>query len=89
MAGNGDRYVECNMHTGAVVWPVFNSLQAFWPGMQVLVGDVAKATRTHRAFFEVWQRYGFTPEGFHLLQNNIHGERLRLGQGSEGEECVR
>jgi hypothetical protein len=30
-----------------VIRPIFNSLQAFWPGLQVLYGDVAAAMRTH------------------------------------------
>lgn len=30
-----DRYVEVNMNSAAIVWPLFNSLQAFWPGLQV------------------------------------------------------
>ncbi|KAK1352684.1 hypothetical protein POM88_053115 [Heracleum sosnowskyi] len=46
----------------ALVWPLFNSLHAFWPGIQVLAGDVDPAIRTHTAFFSVWKRYGFTPE---------------------------
>jgi len=29
--------VEVNMNSGATVWPLFNSLQAFWPGLQVWV----------------------------------------------------
>lgn len=29
------RYVEVNMNSAAMVWPLFNSLQAFWPGLQV------------------------------------------------------
>ena len=29
------RYVEVNMNYAALVWPLFNSLQAFWPGLQV------------------------------------------------------
>ena len=27
-------YVEVNMDSGLLVWPTFNSLQAFWPGLQ-------------------------------------------------------
>lgn len=30
------RYVEVNMNSAALVWPLFNSLQAFWPGLQVI-----------------------------------------------------
>ncbi|XP_057423847.1 alpha-mannosidase I MNS4 isoform X2 [Lotus japonicus] len=28
-------YVEVNMDSAAIVWPLFNSLQAFWPGLQL------------------------------------------------------
>jgi len=60
-------YVEVNMNSGGVVWPVFNSLQAFWPGLQVLYGDFSNAAATHEAFFSVWRQYGFTPEGYNLM----------------------
>ncbi|GER25487.1 Mannosyl-oligosaccharide 1,2-alpha-mannosidase IA [Striga asiatica] len=31
---NDPWYVEVNMNSAALVWPLFNSLQAFWPGLQ-------------------------------------------------------
>ncbi|KAK4355844.1 hypothetical protein RND71_024815 [Anisodus tanguticus] len=68
---NDPWYVEVNMNSAALVWPLFNSLQAFWPGLQVLAGDIEPAIRTHAAFFSVWRRYGFTPEGFNLATLSI------------------
>jgi len=32
-------YIEANMNTGATVWPIYNSLQSFWPGAQALAGS--------------------------------------------------
>ncbi|CAA0806636.1 Probable alpha-mannosidase I MNS4 [Striga hermonthica] len=64
-------YVEVNMNSAALVWPLFNSLQAFWPGLQVLAGDIDPAIRTHAAFFSVWKRYNFTPEGFNLATSKV------------------
>ncbi|XP_038970215.1 alpha-mannosidase I MNS4 isoform X2 [Phoenix dactylifera] len=64
-------YVEVNMNSAATVWPLFNSLQAFWPGLQVLAGDIDPAVRTHAAFLSVWKKYGFTPEGFNLATLNV------------------
>ncbi|KAK1297356.1 putative alpha-mannosidase I MNS4 [Acorus calamus] len=64
-------YVEVNMNSANTVWPLFNSLQAFWPGLQVLAGDIDPAIRTHAAFFSVWKRYGFTPEGFNLATSRV------------------
>lgn len=60
------------MDIGMMVWPLFNSLQAFWPGLQVQAGDIERAVRTHRAFFSVWRRYGFTPEGYNLQHSRVH-----------------
>ncbi|KDP40271.1 hypothetical protein JCGZ_02269 [Jatropha curcas] len=68
---NDPWYVEVNMDSAAIVWPLFNSLQAFWPGLQVLAGDIDPAIRTHAAFFSVWKRYGFTPEGFNLATLSV------------------
>lgn len=74
-------YVEVNMNSAITVWPLFNSLQAFWPGLQVLAGDIDPAIRTHAAFFSVWKKYGFTPEGFNLasfvVQNGQKSYPLR------------
>ncbi|XP_021897079.1 alpha-mannosidase I MNS4 [Carica papaya] len=75
---NDPWYVEVNMDSAALVWPLFNSLQAFWPGLQVVfwLGDVDPAIRTHAAFFSVWKRYGFTPEGFNLATLSVqHGQK--------------
>lgn len=38
---------------------------------KVLAGDIEPAMRTHTAFFSVWQRYGFTPEGFNLATSSV------------------
>jgi len=73
---NDPWYVEVNMNSAAIVWPLFNSLQAFWPGLQVLAGDVEPAVRTHKAFFSVWKQFGFTPEGFNLATFSVQpGQR--------------
>ena len=69
-------YVEVNMDTGKLVWPRLNSLQGFWPGLQVLTGDLEKARDTLAAFMRVWDLYGFLPESFSLLENKaVKGHR--------------
>lgn len=40
----------------------------FW---KVLAGDIDPAIRTHSAFFSVWKKYGFTPEGFNLATLSV------------------
>jgi mannosidase alpha-like ER degradation enhancer 1 len=68
----GDWYVEANMQTGAHTHVHFNSLQAFMPGLQVLVGDVDKAVATQANFFGLWERYNGLPERFLLSSNSLH-----------------
>ncbi|XP_065067856.1 ER degradation-enhancing alpha-mannosidase-like protein 3 [Rhopilema esculentum] len=41
-----------------------DSLQAFWPGLQVLMGDLKPAIETHEMLYEVAKRHKFIPEAF-------------------------
>lgn len=45
---------------------------------KVLAGDIEPAIRTHAAFFSVWKKYGFTPEGFNLATLNVQVSSLLL-----------
>jgi hypothetical protein len=58
-------------HDFQVTWPLFNSLQCFWPGMQSLLGDMEPAVSTLRAFHTLWLHLGFHPEGFSLASAKI------------------
>ncbi|KAL3018519.1 hypothetical protein AAZX31_05G032900 [Glycine max] len=59
---HGPWYHEADMRTGRATYWQLTSLQAFWPGLQVLIGDVIAANSSHREFFHVWKRYGVLPE---------------------------
>jgi hypothetical protein len=50
---------------------------------KVLAGDVDPAIRTHAAFFSVWKKYGFTPEGFNLATSTVQVMKL-LSYNSQG-----
>ena len=43
-----------------------DSLLAFWPGLQVLWGDVDAAIHTHDMLYHVTERHNFLPEAFTL-----------------------
>ena len=66
-----DWYVETNMDSSYIVWPIFQSLAAFWPGLQTLIGDTKKAMRTIRNYMQVWRKYGSVPEGFNIQLVNV------------------
>jgi len=62
-------YMDVDMSSARVMFPYYRSLQSFWPGLQVLYGDLKDAKALFDNFFSVWQRYGFVPEAFNLHTN--------------------
>ncbi|GJM86799.1 hypothetical protein PR202_ga02691 [Eleusine coracana subsp. coracana] len=65
-------YHEADMRTGEATYWQLTSLQAFWPGLQTLLGDVAAANLSHREFYNVWQRFGVLPERYLLDYGMLH-----------------
>ncbi|XP_053950505.1 ER degradation-enhancing alpha-mannosidase-like protein 2 [Anastrepha ludens] len=61
-----DWYVWANMNKGQVTLPVFQSLEAFWPGVLSMFGDIAPAMRTLVKYSSVWRKYGFLPEFYNI-----------------------
>ncbi|MBW0486888.1 hypothetical protein O181_026603 [Austropuccinia psidii MF-1] len=61
---DGFWYRGVNMQTGAVATTTIDSLAAFWPGLQVLAGDVEAAIQSHLTYANLWQRYSGIPEVF-------------------------
>jgi mannosidase alpha-like ER degradation enhancer 1 len=41
------QYRTVNMHSGDAAYLTVDSLSAFWPGLQVLAGDVQNAIKLH------------------------------------------
>jgi mannosidase alpha-like ER degradation enhancer 1 len=69
---NGPWYIEAEMFSGRPIHFQFNSLQAFWPGMQILYGDLEGAIPTIDAFYSIWEKYGALPERFLFGSNVAH-----------------
>uniref|UniRef100_I1P452 alpha-1,2-Mannosidase n=1 Tax=Oryza glaberrima TaxID=4538 RepID=I1P452_ORYGL len=69
---HGPWYHEADMRTGEATHWQLTSLQAFWPGLQTLLGDVAAANISHREFYNVWQRFGVLPERYLLDFGMLH-----------------
>ncbi|XP_073501131.1 ER degradation-enhancing alpha-mannosidase-like protein 1 [Phyllobates terribilis] len=64
--GEGDPplYVNVNMFNGQIMNTWIDSLQAFFPGLQVLKGDVEDAICLHAFYYAIWKRYGALPERY-------------------------
>ncbi|XP_040377359.1 alpha-mannosidase I MNS5 isoform X1 [Oryza brachyantha] len=69
---HGPWYHEADMRTGEATHWQLTSLQAFWPGLQTLLGDVSAANISHREFYSVWQRFGVLPERYLLDLGMLH-----------------
>jgi mannosidase alpha-like ER degradation enhancer 1 len=60
----GDWFSEVDMFNGKNRRNRVENLQAFWPGMEALLGLSEGAARQLNAFFAVWRDLRFLPEEF-------------------------
>ncbi|GFR76354.1 alpha-1,2-Mannosidase [Elysia marginata] len=59
----GPLLVDVHMHKPTSAARNFmDALLAFWPGLQVLVGDIGPAVETHEMLYQVVKRHNFLPE---------------------------
>ncbi|KAG9332586.1 hypothetical protein JZ751_014684 [Albula glossodonta] len=70
-----DWYLWVQMHKGTVSMPVFQSLEAFWPGLQSLLGDLENAMRTFHNYYTVWRQFGGLPEFYSIPQGHTVEKR--------------
>uniref|UniRef100_A0AC34QZL4 Alpha-1,2-Mannosidase n=1 Tax=Panagrolaimus sp. JU765 TaxID=591449 RepID=A0AC34QZL4_9BILA len=77
----GPLFIDVHMHKPNVASrPYMDSLLAFWPGLQVLKGDLKSAIEIHEMLYQVVQKYKFLPEAFthdfqiHWAQHPIRPE---------------
>ncbi|BFG01100.1 ER degradation-enhancing alpha-mannosidase-like protein 2 [Drosophila madeirensis] len=70
-----DWYVWVGMNKGHVTLPVFQSLEAFWPGILSIIGDTEPAMRTIVRYISVWKKYGFLPEFYNIPAGEASPDR--------------
>ncbi|XP_071802032.1 ER degradation-enhancing alpha-mannosidase-like protein 3 [Asterias amurensis] len=62
---DGPMLLDVHMHKPTTRTKSFmDALLAFWPGLQVLLGDIKPAIETHEMLYQVTQRHNFLPEAF-------------------------
>ncbi|KAJ3785091.1 alpha mannosidase-like protein [Lentinula aff. detonsa] len=78
-AVDGFWYRLVNMRSGDVAYNTIDSLSAFWPGLQVLAGDVQNAIKLHMAYYNLWRKHSGLPEVYDTSykQATSHGYPLR------------
>ena len=60
----GDWFTEVDMFNGKTRRNRVENLQAFWPGMESILGLCDSAARLLNTFYAVWEDIGFLPEEF-------------------------
>lgn len=70
-----DWYLWVSMQKGQVTLPVFQSLEAYWPGVLSLIGDVNAGMKSMHNYHQVWKQYGFTPEFYNIPQGQVGASR--------------
>ncbi|SCU78901.1 LADA_0A08438g1_1 [Lachancea dasiensis] len=55
-------FSNVELMSGHEILPWIDSLSAFFPGLQVLAGDVPDAQKKHLMFLKLWNTYGGIPE---------------------------
>jgi len=61
-SADGYWYRPVNMKTGDLAYYTVDSLSAFWPGLQVLSGDVESGIKLHMLYYDLWKRHSGLPE---------------------------
>lgn len=76
-----DWHLWVSMTEGQVTLPVFQSLDAYWPGVLSLFGEIDDAMKSLHNYHRVWKQFGFTPEFYNIAQaeagTNREGYPLR------------
>ncbi|CAL1702197.1 unnamed protein product [Somion occarium] len=65
-APDGFGYRSASIHTGDATYGTLDSLSAFWPGLQVLAGDVENAIKSHLVYWNIWKLFSGLPEVWDL-----------------------
>lgn len=67
-AFDGWVYNNINFQTGVAMTSWIDSLAAFFPGLQILAGNVEDAIRNHLAYYKLWITYAGIPERWNVVR---------------------
>ncbi|XP_008216636.1 ER degradation-enhancing alpha-mannosidase-like protein 2 [Nasonia vitripennis] len=70
-----DWHLWVSMTKGQVTLPVFQSLDAYWPGVLSLFGEIGDAMKSLHNYHRVWKQFGFTPEFYNIPQGEAGTNR--------------
>jgi mannosidase alpha-like ER degradation enhancer 1 len=71
-----------DLNTGNLMYYTLDSLSAFWPGLQVLAGDIENAIKSHMFFWNLWQQYSGLPEVWDINYKTATSNAFPLRPGA-------
>ena len=71
---NGLWYGHADMNTGKRTKTWFGALDAFFPAVLALSGDVETAARLQESCLKMWNKYGIEPEQFDYRKMDVPGD---------------
>ena len=76
----GDWFVETEMYHGLLRRTRSENLQAFWPGMEAMMGMLGSSSKLLNAFYAVWNTFDVLPEEFDSsLWNDKNRQKMLQG----------
>lgn len=60
-----------DMHTGKRLASRYGALDAFWPGLLALSGEVAQARRLQASSYAMWKQHGIEPEAYDYRKREV------------------
>jgi mannosidase alpha-like ER degradation enhancer 2 len=69
---------HADMNTGKRTATKYGALDAFFPAVLALSGDLKNAARLQKSSFAMWQEYGIEPEEFDYLQGKVTAPAYHL-----------
>lgn len=68
---NGYLYRNVDMSSAQLMSHWVDSLSAFWPGLQVLYGDLENAIKSHLTYYNIWKKYQGLPERYNFFLDDV------------------
>ena len=76
--GGGLRYGHADMQTGKRTKTIYGALDAFFPGLLALSGDLKRARRLQASSFKMWKLHGIEPETLDYKTMRVVARSYRL-----------
>ena len=71
-------YGHADMNTGKRTKPWFGALDAFFPAVLALAGDIPRAARLQESCYKMWNKHGIEPEQFDYAKMEVAAPRFFL-----------